>query len=179
MIKHYRAKWNIANGLYLIIFDSNYLLWLKYYCTLCPDRKIHSSVSVAFRWAKEGEQEWDALADGADACTILQQLQLPLHGRREHESHVWAMVCGKQSWPCLCWPCPCLWEKCKIFPSYPIWSLKNCKTKTYLYSRILQYRVSNIAYNITNGECSPIADQSAPVYITVGDGGNIEGLANK
>ncbi|XP_074592310.1 purple acid phosphatase-like [Curcuma longa] len=40
------------------------------------------------------------------------------------------------------------------------------------------YRVSNIAYNITNGECSPIADQSAPVYITVGDGGNIEGLAN-
>ncbi|KAG6496908.1 purple acid phosphatase-like [Zingiber officinale] len=40
------------------------------------------------------------------------------------------------------------------------------------------FRVSNIAYNITNGECSPIADQSAPVYITVGDGGNIEGLAN-
>ncbi|KAL5707030.1 prolyl aminopeptidase [Ranunculus cassubicifolius] len=39
-------------------------------------------------------------------------------------------------------------------------------------------RVSNIAYNIVNGICSPIHDQSAPVYITIGDGGNIEGLAN-
>eukprot|EP01018_Ginkgo_biloba_P017315 Gb_14854 [translate_table: standard] len=39
------------------------------------------------------------------------------------------------------------------------------------------YRISNIAYNITNGDCSPIKDRSAPVYITIGDGGNIEGLA--
>ncbi|KAG9456806.1 hypothetical protein H6P81_001314 [Aristolochia fimbriata] len=39
-------------------------------------------------------------------------------------------------------------------------------------------RVSNIAYNIVNGKCSPVDDTSAPVYITVGDGGNIEGLAN-
>ncbi|XP_047944251.1 purple acid phosphatase 2 [Salvia hispanica] len=39
-------------------------------------------------------------------------------------------------------------------------------------------RVSNIAYNIINGLCSPVSDQSAPVYITIGDGGNIEGLAN-
>ncbi|GAB2267696.1 prolyl aminopeptidase [Dionaea muscipula] len=38
-------------------------------------------------------------------------------------------------------------------------------------------RVSNIAYNITNSECSPISDPSAPVYITIGDGGNQEGLA--
>ncbi|KAK9269977.1 hypothetical protein L1049_025550 [Liquidambar formosana] len=38
-------------------------------------------------------------------------------------------------------------------------------------------RVSNIAYNITNGLCDPISDQSAPVYITIGDGGNQEGLA--
>ncbi|GMH03584.1 hypothetical protein Nepgr_005423 [Nepenthes gracilis] len=37
-------------------------------------------------------------------------------------------------------------------------------------------RVSNIAYNITNGLCTPISDQSAPVYITIGDGGNQEGL---
>ncbi|KAE9586737.1 hypothetical protein Lal_00004477 [Lupinus albus] len=37
-------------------------------------------------------------------------------------------------------------------------------------------RVSNIAYNIVNGMCRPIDDQSAPVYITVGDGGNLEGL---
>ncbi|GAU34927.1 hypothetical protein TSUD_312580, partial [Trifolium subterraneum] len=38
-------------------------------------------------------------------------------------------------------------------------------------------RVSNIAYNIVNGMCRPINDQSAPVYITIGDGGNLEGLA--
>ncbi|MFQ6649196.1 hypothetical protein Gotur_023238 [Gossypium turneri] len=39
-------------------------------------------------------------------------------------------------------------------------------------------RISNIAYNIVNGLCTPVKDQSAPVYITIGDGGNIEGLAN-
>ncbi|KAF8013513.1 hypothetical protein BT93_I1376 [Corymbia citriodora subsp. variegata] len=38
-------------------------------------------------------------------------------------------------------------------------------------------RVSNVAYNIINGLCAPIQDQSAPVYITIGDGGNLEGLA--
>ncbi|GER50331.1 purple acid phosphatase [Striga asiatica] len=38
-------------------------------------------------------------------------------------------------------------------------------------------RISNSAYNIVNGECTPVNDQSAPVYITIGDGGNIEGLA--
>ncbi|KAG7971798.1 hypothetical protein I3843_07G152800 [Carya illinoinensis] len=37
-------------------------------------------------------------------------------------------------------------------------------------------RFSNIAYNIVNGLCTPISDQSAPVYITIGDGGNLEGL---
>ncbi|XP_038887332.1 purple acid phosphatase 2 [Benincasa hispida] len=38
-------------------------------------------------------------------------------------------------------------------------------------------RISNIAYNIVNGHCIPVKDQSAPVYITIGDGGNLEGLA--
>ncbi|XP_027341385.1 purple acid phosphatase-like [Abrus precatorius] len=38
-------------------------------------------------------------------------------------------------------------------------------------------RISNIAYNIVNGECMPVKDESAPVYINIGDGGNIEGLA--
>lgn len=38
-------------------------------------------------------------------------------------------------------------------------------------------RVSNVAYNIVNGICKPVKDQSAPVYITIGDGGNLEGLA--
>ncbi|XP_024522507.1 purple acid phosphatase 2 isoform X2 [Selaginella moellendorffii] len=39
------------------------------------------------------------------------------------------------------------------------------------------HRVSNIEYNVVNGQCSPSRNESAPVYITVGDGGNIEGLA--
>lgn len=38
-------------------------------------------------------------------------------------------------------------------------------------------RISNVAYNIVNMECNPVPDQSAPVYITIGDGGNQEGLA--
>ncbi|KAK1283706.1 Purple acid phosphatase 2 [Acorus calamus] len=38
-------------------------------------------------------------------------------------------------------------------------------------------RVSNIAYNITNNDATPIPDPSASVYITIGDAGNIEGLA--
>ncbi|XP_051137438.1 purple acid phosphatase 5-like [Andrographis paniculata] len=41
------------------------------------------------------------------------------------------------------------------------------------------HRISNVQYNITNGLSTPIRDPSAPVYITIGDGGNIEGLANE
>ncbi|KAJ4960209.1 hypothetical protein NE237_020119 [Protea cynaroides] len=40
------------------------------------------------------------------------------------------------------------------------------------------YRIANIAYNITNGLCTPTPNQFAPIYLTVGDGGNIEGLAS-
>ncbi|KAK1555917.1 hypothetical protein Q3G72_033306 [Acer saccharum] len=40
-------------------------------------------------------------------------------------------------------------------------------------------RVSNVAYNIVNGLCTPISDHSAPLYITIGDGGNCEGLATE
>ncbi|BBH09355.1 Purple acid phosphatase 5, partial [Prunus dulcis] len=39
------------------------------------------------------------------------------------------------------------------------------------------HRISNVAYNIVNGNCIPVKDQSAPVYLTIGDGGNSEGLA--
>ncbi|XP_023764853.1 purple acid phosphatase 5 [Lactuca sativa] len=39
-------------------------------------------------------------------------------------------------------------------------------------------RVSNVQYNITDGLSTPVKDPSAPVYITVGDGGNIEGIAD-
>lgn len=40
-------------------------------------------------------------------------------------------------------------------------------------------RVSNIAYNITNGMCKPAYNKSAPIYITIGDGGNQEGLVTE
>ncbi|CAH8352950.1 unnamed protein product [Eruca vesicaria subsp. sativa] len=40
-------------------------------------------------------------------------------------------------------------------------------------------RISNIAYNVVNGICTPVKDQSAPIYITIGDGGNHEGLSTK
>ncbi|OVA08700.1 Phosphoesterase domain [Macleaya cordata] len=39
-------------------------------------------------------------------------------------------------------------------------------------------RISNIVYNITDGLCAPVMDPSAPIYITIGDGGNMEGIAN-
>ncbi|XP_031127283.1 purple acid phosphatase 2-like [Ipomoea triloba] len=38
-------------------------------------------------------------------------------------------------------------------------------------------RISNVAYNVVNGKCTPVRNQSAPIYITIGDGGNHEGLA--
>lgn len=41
------------------------------------------------------------------------------------------------------------------------------------------FRISNIHYNVTSGDPYPIPDKSAPVYITVGDGGNQEGLAGR
>lgn len=39
-------------------------------------------------------------------------------------------------------------------------------------------RFSNVAYNIVNGKATPVRDMDAPVYVTIGDGGNIEGIAN-
>ncbi|RLM99425.1 purple acid phosphatase 2-like [Panicum miliaceum] len=41
------------------------------------------------------------------------------------------------------------------------------------------HRYSNIKYNITDGRCTPVADRRAPVYVVIGDGGNIEGLADE
>ncbi|XP_066363239.1 purple acid phosphatase 2-like [Miscanthus floridulus] len=40
------------------------------------------------------------------------------------------------------------------------------------------HRVSNVAYDIINGRCTPVRSRDAPVYVTVGDGGNIEGIAD-
>lgn len=41
------------------------------------------------------------------------------------------------------------------------------------------YRISNIEYNVSSGDRNPVPDRSAPLYITVGDGGNQEGLAGR
>ncbi|KAI3894479.1 hypothetical protein MKX03_013810 [Papaver bracteatum] len=41
------------------------------------------------------------------------------------------------------------------------------------------YRISNINYNVSAGDPYPVPDKSAPVYLTVGDGGNQEGLASR
>lgn len=48
-----------------------------------------------------------------------------------------------------------------------------------MYIHLLQERISNIRYNVVNGKCTPMSDQSAPVYITIGDGGNQEGLVTE
>ncbi|KAF9607630.1 hypothetical protein IFM89_037558 [Coptis chinensis] len=61
---------------------------------------------------------------------------------------------------------------------YEPWFVK-CKVDVVYARHVHAYerseRVSNIAYNVVNGICTPISDQSAPVYITIGDGGNLEG----
>ncbi|GAV89364.1 Metallophos domain-containing protein, partial [Cephalotus follicularis] len=41
------------------------------------------------------------------------------------------------------------------------------------------YRISNVKYNVSSGDRYPVPDKSALVYITVGDGGNQEGLAGR
>ncbi|KAI3780290.1 hypothetical protein L2E82_10266 [Cichorium intybus] len=49
----------------------------------------------------------------------------------------------------------------------------------YVHSYECSERVSNIRYNITDGLSTLVKDPSAPVYITIGDGGNIEGIADR
>lgn len=48
-----------------------------------------------------------------------------------------------------------------------------------MFTHLPQERISNIRYNVVNGKCTPMSDQSAPVYITIGDGGNQEGLVTE
>ena len=42
---------------------------------------------------------------------------------------------------------------------------------------ILQFPVSNINFDLVNGDCLPVLNDDAPVYVVIGDGGNVEGLA--
>lgn len=78
-----------------------------------------------------------------------------------------------------------------LYPYFPVISISNIFSGSnnpfvFIMNEILvfflpsfQYRISNIHYNVTSGEQYPIPDKSAPVYITVGDGGNQEGLAGR
>lgn len=56
-----------------------------------------------------------------------------------------------------------------------------CKYRLSIKSGVidLQYRISNIRYNVSSGYRYPVPNKSAPVYVTVGDGGNQEGLAGR
>ncbi|KAL0843602.1 hypothetical protein Bca101_016847 [Brassica carinata] len=62
---------------------------------------------------------------------------------------------------------------------YEPWFVKN-KVDVVFAGHVHGYerseRISNIAYNVVNGICRPVKDL-APVYITIGDGGNLEGLS--
>ncbi|KAL2624381.1 hypothetical protein R1flu_008626 [Riccia fluitans] len=37
-----------------------------------------------------------------------------------------------------------------------------------------QYPVSKVKYDIESGQCTPEVDGTAPIYVVIGDGGNIE-----
>ncbi|CAN6868831.1 unnamed protein product [Brassica oleracea] len=57
---------------------------------------------------------------------------------------------------------------------YEPWFVKNIVDVVFsghVHSVVRSERISNIAYTVVNGICSPVKDQSAPVYITIGDGG--------
>ncbi|KAL5206615.1 hypothetical protein ABZP36_034824 [Zizania latifolia] len=49
----------------------------------------------------------------------------------------------------------------------------------HVHSYERTHRVSNVNYDISNGMATPVFNRSAPVYVNIGDGGNIEGLADK
>ncbi|XP_010113480.2 purple acid phosphatase 25 [Morus notabilis] len=65
-----------------------------------------------------------------------------------------------------------------MFESWFVQSKVDIVFAGHVHSYERSERVSNVKYNITNGLSFPVKDPSAPIYITIGDGGNIEGLAN-
>jgi len=66
-----------------------------------------------------------------------------------------------------------------MFESWFVNSKVDLVLSGHVHSYERSERVSNIKYNITNGLSYPVKDPSAPIYITIGDGGNIEGIANR
>ena len=57
---------------------------------------------------------------------------------------------------------------------FSFWSLTNV-----MFGVILQFSVSNIKSDLMNGDCLPVLNDDAPVYVVIGDGGNVEGLASQ
>ncbi|XP_059658176.1 bifunctional purple acid phosphatase 26-like isoform X3 [Cornus florida] len=66
-----------------------------------------------------------------------------------------------------------------VFESWFVRSRVDLIFAGHVHAYERSYRISNIHYNVSSGERYPIPDKSAPVYITVGDGGNQEGLAGR
>lgn len=66
-----------------------------------------------------------------------------------------------------------------VFESWFVHSRVDMVFAGHVHAYERSYRISNIYYNVSSGDRYPIPDTSAPVYITVGDGGNLEGLAGR
>ncbi|KAH9799014.1 Bifunctional purple acid phosphatase 26 [Citrus sinensis] len=66
-----------------------------------------------------------------------------------------------------------------VFESWFVHSRVDFIFAGHVHAYERSYRISNIHYNFTSGDRYPVPDKSAPVYLTVGDGGNQEGLAGR
>lgn len=66
-----------------------------------------------------------------------------------------------------------------VFESWFVCSKVDFIFAGHVHAYERSYRISNIYYNVSSGDRYPMPDKSAPVYLTVGDGGNQEGLAGR
>lgn len=66
-----------------------------------------------------------------------------------------------------------------VFESWFVHSKVDLIFAGHVHAYERSYRISGIHFNVTSGDRYPAPDKSAPVYITVGDGGNQEGLAGR
>ncbi|PRQ23910.1 putative Acid phosphatase [Rosa chinensis] len=70
-----------------------------------------------------------------------------------------------------------------LYKSYNYHYMEGESMRVMFEPWIVQYKVDMVfsghvhAYEQSERNCIPVKDQSAPVYITIGDGGNLEGLA--
>ncbi|KAK8682973.1 hypothetical protein V6N13_039049 [Hibiscus sabdariffa] len=62
---------------------------------------------------------------------------------------------------------------------YISWRVKVCEQAFEEWNAHASYEFFSTEYQISSGDRYPVPEKSAPVYITVGDGGNQEGLAGR